>query len=752
MAETGEASPAGVTFAGFQNVAINDNGQVAFTAGNGSGLYLLSGMTVKAIAVNSQETARNSNTFFDEIGAVDINSRGDVAFIASALGERGGVGVFTFSNNTLREIAFTGDAVPGPISANFQGFANLAINDRGEVALTGSYRGTETGAFLYSGGSLRAAALAGENVPGAGGQFRQAAARSLANDGTMLVQGSIRNGTANSGMFLYRNRALQPLLFTGTPMPGTSSDVFLRFVTSIFIDESGTVAFRGEGARNTGLFTLSGGAAQAVVLAGQTPAGTGGKEIVEFFPLAGNRQGEFAFSASLEDDQFGLFRYSNRAVTLVVASNQTIQGSFARQYIPSQSVSMNGPGTIAFVGSTTMPSTTGVYSAAGSTLGALVTSQTVAPAGRLRLSTSVGINNAGAVAFTSVVAGNGRGLYHSQLGTIRPMLVVDQTAVGAGEGRLGDVDNPTEGRLALTEQQEVALAMRTFGGASEQGIIRASPIEMPQAVALTGAAVPGLAPSTLVGLGQSVINNQRVVTYNGAVSQGEENTEAVIQQRDQTSTVIAAQGQDAPGTGGSQFASFLSKSVWSNDNGDVAFLAQLDDGREALFLHSNGQLTMIAVTGETLPNTPQVPVFFTSVMLNNQKAVVFSADLEDGTGVFLWTDGQFRLVAVSEQKVPGIDGEFESFGPPAINDGGTIAFVGRWGGFEQGIFVFSRNALSTVTITGQDIFELRNRRFTTFFGLALSNRNQIAFAASLDGAEVPTVVVRASPPAALSNQ
>lgn len=749
IVETGDRAPDGVTFAGFSTVAVNDSGAVAFIAGDNTGLYLLQAGMITPIASTGQAVPGMTGVFYDEITTAAINNRGDIAFVASVVGARTGPVLFLHSAGVVQPLVFSGTQVPGPVFANFQDFLAVFLNENGEVAFTGKFRDTESGAFLYTVGMVQPIAVTNQDAPGTGTQFRAAGAQSLSNDGAIVVVGAVRSSTIQTGLFLHQAGKLQQVFLGGQPIPGVSNDRFLRFGNARQVDPTGTVVFEGSGLFSGGIFTISGTTLRTVIMSNQTAPGTGSKRIVEFFPLTANLAGQCAFNAKLEQEQFALFRYStgDRMLRSVVVSDQPVTGSFARRYVPSGVVSMNTQGVIVFSGSTLTPGTAGVYQASSNTLTAVVTSQAKAPESRLRLGSDMALNHRGAVAFAATAAGNGAGFYLSQDASVQPLIVKGQAAPGAGEGRINDITNLEFDRTALTEQNELAMIADIDGGTTTQGMFRASPGSL-QSVALAGGALPGISQTTFKSFNRGLINNQGFVTLTGFITQRGEDKQALVQHQGRTTVVIAASEQTAPGTGGSKFDSLTSSELWANDTGDVAFIAGLDDGRNGLFLYTNRQITSIALTNQAVPGLNNVTFdSFGCVMINNQKTVAFTAEFSNGaSGVFTWANGQLRTVALTGQAVPGVtDRTFTAFGTTAINDSGSVIFKGHWGSFTQGVFLFSSATLTPVALHSQTVPELGNRRFTAFYGMTINNRGEIVFAASLDGAPAPSMVIRAVP-------
>lgn len=751
VSKTGDPSPAGVPFANFVTVASNDAGQTVFIAGGGTGLFLRSAGTVTALAVSTDAIPGMNGVLYDEFRSVAINGRGDIAFVASFLGSRSGSGVLLMSGGMVRLLVSSGDRVPGPVFASFQAFSNPILNENGDIAFTGEFSNSDTGAFLFSGGTVQPIAVGSQTAPGTnGGKFTVAAARSLTNNKIMLVQGGIEGGSAREGIFLFRDGALQAMLLSGVTIPGgINGDKFLRYSNSRLIDESGTIVFYGAGIASGGIFILSGGALQPVIVDNQPAPGTGGKMIADYFSIAANLRGDFTFNIKLANQQLVLYRYSGRALTPVIISDQNMTGSFAGRFMPAGDIFINNAGAISFVGSSSSPATTGVFTITGNTVSAVATSQTPVPGSRLRLSTDVGLNNRGAVAFNAVATGNGKSLFLSQGGSLSSMMLAGAAAPGAGDGSISDLTGSKSHRMPLSEQNELAMASTLAGTSITNGLFLASAAPL-QTLALVNGAVPGVSGARYTDFSQSVINNSGAATYSCIFRQGSGDKEAIVQLKGGAATVLAASQQAAPGAGGAKFDGLEARDLWSNDSGDVAFVALLDDGREALFLYStsNRQLTPIALGNQPAPGaTGRNFESFDTVMINSQKMVVFTATLtDDAGGVFLFANGVLSPVALFGQVVPGVlDRTFVSFDGASINDGGKIIVLGRWGAFNQGVFRYVGGALLPIALTAQPVPELQGKRFTRFYGVAFNNKDEIVFSASLDGSPIPSVIIRATP-------
>ncbi len=81
------------------------------------------------------------------------------------------------------------------------------------------------------------------------------------------------------------------------------------------------------------------------------------------------------------------------------------------------------------------------------------------------------------------------------------------------------------------------------------------------------------------------------------------------------------------------FASFGDPSI--NDAGDVAFAADLDGGRQGLFVFSGGAGRRVVLSGDALDGSLVTNVVFGREGLNDSGQLAFHAQLADGrTAVF----------------------------------------------------------------------------------------------------------------------
>jgi hypothetical protein len=116
-------------------------------------------------------------------------------------------------------------------------------------------------------------------------------------------------------------------------------------------------------------------------------------------------------------------------------------------------------------------------------------------------------------------------------------------------------------------------------------------------------------------------------------------------------------------TSSGRYTGFSGLGVSLNDRGDVAALANLPDGGQALLLsRGGGPATPIVDTSGPLSSFGQL------FDLNNSGALAFVGNLDaGGQGIFLWNDGVLTPIAETGAVLSGVFN-------PSVNNRGTISF------------------------------------------------------------------------------
>jgi hypothetical protein len=283
------------------------------------------------------------------------------------------------------------------------------------------------------------------------------------------------------------------------------------------------------------------------------------------------------------------------------------------------------------------------------------------------------VNARGDVAFFATLtrAGADEGLFLASRG--RVTAVAREGDRVAGVGRLsGFGKHPAPG---LADDGTVVFAAAVAEGRAVEGIFAAQNGRV-RAVALSGAAVPGMASGVLAALDAPAINARGDVVFLATVRRGRESLEAILLSTRGQLKKLVAQGDAAPA--GGTFAGFGPPTL--NRDGAVAFGAAVE-GRAVpggIFVWSAGQIRMVLGAGADTPLGGIFAKFSERLGFSDQGAIAFHGLLKlapVAAAIFALEDGRPRVVAQLGQAAPG-GGRFSNFGLwPAMSVTGTIGFA-----------------------------------------------------------------------------
>ncbi|TWU22760.1 DUF7453 family protein [Bythopirellula polymerisocia] len=374
-------------------------------------------------------------------------------------------------------------------------------------------------------------------------------------------------------------------------------------------------------------------------------------------------------------------------------------GFFAgRRFVFSSSV-LNDAGQVAFyasLGGTSGGSTddTGIFRGDGLTLSQIVRAGQAAPGGNDDFSSfsnsssfpSIVLNDAGQVAFFSRLTATSsgvdpdRGIFLGDGATLS-QIVRNGQATPEGTGSFTTFSNPV-----LNNVGEVAFQGSVFVNTS---ILRSDETTLTQ-IARKGQTVPD-GNGTFSFLGDPALNNMGQVASIALLTgtSGAPTDDTGIFRGDGTTlTQIVRKGQTAPDGNGS-FALFnsLLGSPALNDAGQVAFLSSLNDttggtaDNTGIFRGDGTTLVQLARTGQPAPGGNGNFSILQFPALNNLGQAAFLANLTntsgglfDNSGIFLGDGTSLTQIARAGQATPGGNGNFFSFGDPAMNDAGQVVF------------------------------------------------------------------------------
>ncbi len=341
-----------------------------------------------------------------------------------------------------------------------------------------------------------------------------------------------------------------------------------------------------------------------------------------------NDSGAVAFQASLTAGGYGVFTGSGGPLTTIVNSNDGVFNTFSLGAQPM----INNAGTVAFFGQlnpgadgnpSSTSATNGLFTGAG---GAITTIVLADGTTFSSVSFIPSINNSGVVAFQAGLAAGGQGIFTGD-GTTTKTITTSTTNV------FGNPDINSAGTVAYWER------MGTFPGPFTFGVFRSDGTTT-TTIAQTGSGFFSFGS----GSAAPKINDDGTVAFTG-VQLGRQGIYTVS--GGSVTTVV-----DSFGT--SPFSiSFATSNFSLNDAGEVAFLSDLKAGGTGIFTGSDPINDKVIQTGDPLFGSTVANVAFHTNLnfsyyndggLNDNGALAFFAQLSDGRQVI--------AVATPERAVP----------------------------------------------------------------------------------------------------
>ena len=192
---------------------------------------------------------------FADFYAPVINNFGDIAFTAGldldSNGTRDGSGVcFVDRDATASMIQRVGQAAPGVWGGNFAEFADVRLNDAGDIACSASLddlapglEHTAMATYMWRDGVIDQVVRSGAVVPGGGANFEWPVTPSMNQSGQLaFAAGLTGSATATTGIYRYDAGALITIAQGGDAGPITGGD-FHRTPGPAVINNAGQVAF-----------------------------------------------------------------------------------------------------------------------------------------------------------------------------------------------------------------------------------------------------------------------------------------------------------------------------------------------------------------------------------------------------------------------------------------------------------------------------------------------------------------------------
>ncbi len=169
-----------------------------------------------------------------------------------------------------------------------------------------------------------------------------------------------------------------------------------------------------------------------------------------------------------------------------------------------------------------------------------------------------------------------------------------------------------------------------------------------------------------------------------------------------------------------------------NERSEVAFLARVGD-RAGIFVSRPGGIELITMIGKPSPIKEGNFIGFgnRTPAINDNGEVAFVGFYDgpnNGRGLFMKGEGPIKIVARSGDKIGDTNYAFTDFLHPAINARGDIAFVGKYGGRNQGIFIKTAKGLEMIAAVDQPVPNgLKEETFNNFTQPSLNDRGEVVF-------------------------
>jgi hypothetical protein len=719
LVRLGDPSPLGLRFSRFSDVALGDDGRVAFI-GATTAVFRRSGSTLVHV-IGAGDTLEGR--MLAGVGAHVVGRGGCLAGLVTFVD--GGAGIFRGCGGTTELVAETGQAAPEGTYAAFG--PDIVLGSDNRVAFTARL-GAATALLLADDlGTVRELARTGGVSP-AGGTFASLRPLGITVAGQVGFQATVIDG--NDGLFYWDGVALAKLVVTADASPAGGSFESIGFTT---LNETGVWAFRATVTTGQeGVFRADTSAVlpalTVVALTGQpTPIGGTFRDFPSSLRPGINALGSVAFRASVQEGEFTsaffLAAAGGTTVKIVATGEATAAGQLSRL----RDIVLADDGGV-LLGATLIDpgrgGTPGVFSSRSGVIArvALVGDTTDLGGGFRFIDARAADDIEGAH-----VLGLREGLFIADTsGALETVAAIgdptpiggsytslDQPAAGPGTRIVfgANIRGARAGEALLTSRRRGPAALVITGRNVKRGgrildffaepldaLTRASvgPGSTAFQAALTGAAASsglfsrgGRGIAVIALEGQQAPGGGRYRAFGTpAVVRGRQaafvaevgDTSALFLKRGARTIPLARAGKDTVTRLGGTFASFGTPATGA---GGVVFRATLSGGRDGLFFVRGRQLVALAGRTDMEPGGGRFRLFGTPTTAG--ASVVFLADVEGGStsgGVFrvpVATPPEDVAPAVEALAVDGgpspLGGTFIGFGTPAGNRSGQVAYT-----------------------------------------------------------------------------
>jgi len=370
LVSQGEPSPLGGVFGNIGAISFNDKEDLVFKSEIESfkgAIFLNSGDIISSIIADGDSIAGlgKFNGIFS-LGFTSINNEGTIAFNAGLTnGSSVRNGLFLATAQGISPIVFHGDPITGGTLESPK-LHTHSLNNVGVFAFEGfiTPQPFKQAIFTSNGSTISKAVATGEVTP-IGGTFEFGFLNFIDfnDNGTVLFDCDIENGSSREGIFTVTNGVISKIVAQGDPSPDGKEFTVLHFHSSI--NNAGDIIFVasvGEdfGVDYDGIFLNSNGAISLVVKSG-APA-PGGGTLYGFSNLLINDEKRIVFQASIEGGNAvsGIFTVTSEGIQKIATTGEAapIGGNYSAFY----TLLLNSGGSVAFFSYTDeLPASSGIF-------------------------------------------------------------------------------------------------------------------------------------------------------------------------------------------------------------------------------------------------------------------------------------------------------------------------------------------------------------------------------------------------------
>jgi hypothetical protein len=730
---TGQSAPSLPTTFGLPpSSAVSSVGDIAFTAGSGSTLFLQpAGSTTISRLLQAGDPAPGiSNSQVDSIPVVKINKSGTVCVqVNYFVGDTTRSGIFTYSELSFTTVALSSDTAPSSSGSVF-GFPMTLVgcSDDGVVGFTAplvplgapATVATTTTIFLAAaGGSPVRVAGPTDTAPGtSGGTFGALTAITVSNYDEVIFRAAVSGGAGGYGLFAGSISSVRKIVANGDTNPAGGTFAFtsssaLSSTSQVKSNTSGQVAFLD--ATSSGIYVNTGGSLAAAVTSGTSvPSPVGGtvsgingfSTITD--PLTANPSNLLfvaGVSGGTSGENIAVLQCTSTGTSLSVVAykGEAAPGLTSVTFSSFSMLATNDKGDVAFYsqlsGSTSNPDGLFELPSGGSLTQVALDGTTIPGDATTTYNGTAGTRmlKTGDLYFeVNLVGGATYGMFQTVSGVVQKV-ATDQDPLPAGSrvslrtlypkgagNYVGFFARQTGGHLTLlVENVQFGVTSKVISdGDSVAGINAGQPARV------------NLSPNAVYvqSSGQVVFTATRTVGSTPFVFQW---TSA-----NGLSTVVSA-GASVPGTA-STFSSVSLPSTIEpplNATGLIVFKGSYA-GLSGLFVYTTqtGTNAAAVLSGSSAPSGGNFTNTFGNYLINSAGQIAFSAKTSTGaTGIYVWTPGStpsISTVAVTGGTAPNFS-SFASVTPGAFDAKGEVAFFATLSSGGSGLYLGTTTATPT---------------------------------------------------------